>query len=258
MAIKDEKKRFLSALDSERQLTFAHIYDLSSQAEKYDCPIYGDFLSENNAALLNVRKHILPMQPVLFGGYEEAERKMVAFVPSYMTADFPIIIIKISARKGITLNHRDYLGSLMGLGIKREKCGDIIINENHCFAFMDSDIARFVDSSLISVGREGVSTSIVSIDEVTLPERKFTQITGTVATLRLDSVLTLFIGTGRSHTIDWITAGRVFVDGLCASKPDMRLCDGVVITVRGVGRAILEVSGTSRKDRIFITLNKYS
>ncbi len=258
MGIKEEKKRFLYSLDDESRSLFARIYDLSVQADKYGGALYGDFISETNADVLLDRKHLLPAEPVLFGGFDGAERKMVGFVPDYLEADFPISIVKITSRKNSNLTHRDYLGSLMGLGIKREKCGDIILNDNICCVFLQSDIARFVDSSLLRVGSEGVNTSIVSVDEVTLPERKFTQISGTVASLRLDSVLTLFIGTGRSHTTAYINNGRVFVNGVVSSKPDMHLEDGDVITVRGVGRAILEVGGTSRKDRTFITLNKYA
>lgn len=258
MGIKEEKKRFLTSLDDEAELLFAHIYDLSMQAEKYGGALYGDFISETNADILNNRKHLLPTEPVLFGGFVGAERKMVGFVPDYLEADFPISVLKITSRKNANLTHRDFLGSLMGLGIKREKCGDIILNENICCVFLQSDIARFVDSSLLRVGSEGVSTSIVDVGEVTLPERKFTKISGTVASLRLDSVLTLFIGTGRSHTTAYINNGRVFVNGIVSTKPDMHLTDGAIITVRGVGRAILEIGGTSRKDRTFITLNKYA
>ena len=258
MGIKEEKKRFLYSLDEESQMLFAHIYDLGVQAEKYGGALYGDFISETNADVLNERRHLLPTEPVLFGGFDGAERKMVGFVPDYLEADFPISVVKITSRKNSGLSHRDYLGSLMGLGIKREKCGDIIINENICWVFLQEDIARFVDSSLLKVGGEGVSTTIVNVDEVLLPERKFTQIKGTVASMRLDSVLALFIRTGRSHTAAYITNGRVFVNGVVSTKPDMHLEDGDIITVRGVGRATLEIGATSRKDRIFVTLNKYA
>ncbi len=258
MGIKEDKLRFLGALDSEKTLIFAHIYDLSLQAEKYSSPVYGDFLSMEEQSILTERAHLLPTSPTLFGGFEDAERKMLAFIPSFEEEDFPICAVKIVARKGAKLSHRDYLGGVMALGIKREKCGDIIIQENTAHAFMGKDIARFVESSLLTVGREGVSTSIVSAECVPIPQKSFTTIKGTVKSLRLDSVITLFIGSGRAGATDYIKQGRVFVDGITVEKPDKHVSDGSVITVRGVGRANLTVEGTSRKDRIFITLNKYS
>ena len=136
MGIKEDKLRFLGALDSEKTLIFAHIYDLSLQAEKYSSPVYGDFLSMEELSLLNQRAHLLPSPPTLFGGFEDAERKMLAFIPFYEEADFPICAVKITARKSVHLSHRDYLGGVMALGIKREKCGDIIIQENTAYAFM--------------------------------------------------------------------------------------------------------------------------
>lgn len=251
------KERFLHSLDSRHSIMFAHIFDMALQSDKYSRGVYGDFLSENSLAELSVRTSFLPLQPVLFGGFEDAERKMVAFIPEYEDADFPICAIKITSPRIKNLSHRDFLGSLLGLGIKREKCGDIIIGEDSCHILLHSDVASFAENSLAKVGREGVHTELVPLSDIPLPQKTFKPITGTVSTLRLDAVVSLFTGKGRSRAAELVSGGLVFVNGICIQKNDMRLNDGDIISVRGKGKATVEIGGKSKKDRIFITLNSW-
>ena len=253
-----DKKRFLSSLDYEHSIKFAHIYDLAEKANRRGCSQYGDFLSESSLGELLRRRDFLPMHPVLFGGFPDAERKMVGFIPEYEDADFPISVLSLSSPRLKNLSHRDFLGSIMGLGIKREKCGDIIMNDNSCQILLHSDIADFVCSSLDKVGREGVKAVITELCDLNIPEKKFTAVSGTVASLRLDAIVSLFAGKGRSKSGELISGGLVFVNGIAASKFDMHLSDGDTVSVRGIGRATLGVGGHSKKDRIFITLNKFS
>lgn len=252
-----EKNQFIAALDAEEQIVFSHIYDISQRSFLKGCVLFGDFLSEGQQSELLKRERFLPAGYTLFGGFEDAERKMIAFIPEGMEADFPIAAVKFTGRTISKLTHRDFLGSIMGLGIKREKCGDIIINENECFALMQREMASFTANSLIKVGREGVHAEFSELSFIKIPERQFKEQTGTVASLRLDAVLALFCGCGRNAAIEKIKSGRVFVSGICVEKPDYHLNDGDVISVRGTGKAILKIGGKSKKDRVFITLEKY-
>lgn len=253
-----DKRHFLSSLDYEHSIKFAHIYDLAEKSFRQGRALYGDFLSENSLGELSRRASFLPVMPVLFGGYEDAERKMVAFIPEYEEADFPISVLTLSSPRIKNLSHRDFLGSIMALGIKREKCGDIIISEDTCQILLHSDIADFVCSSIDKVGREGVKTQLTALCDLIVPEKKFTSISGTVASLRLDAVISLFAGKGRSKSSELIKGGLVFINGIATDKCDMHLSEGDTISVRGIGRATLSVGGHSKKDRIFITLNKFS
>ncbi len=253
-----DKDKFASATDSRHEIMLRHIFDMALLCEKRYESVYGDFLSENTISMLLSRKHLLPLEPVLFGGYSDAQRQMVAFISEYDEADFPVSAVKITSPRISSLSHRDFLGSILGLGIKREKCGDIIILEDECYVILHRDIASFVATNLEKVGREGVRSIECSISDIRLPEKSFEPIKGTVASLRLDSVVSLFSGKGRSRATELISAGYVFVNGISAIKNDMHLNDGDVISVRGCGKAILETGGKSKKDRLFITLNKYS
>ena len=255
MGVMGDRQSFIAGM-AEKQILFAHIYDLAYKSFDASFSVYGDFLSESEQSELILRKRFLPCDYSLFGGYEDAERKMVAFTADWDSAQFPIAAVKIIGHFS-KLSHRDFLGSMMGLGIKREKCGDILISSDVCYVFTNSEIAPFIADNLLSVGREGVSCSVVPINEVQVPQREFTQISGTVATLRLDAILALFVKTGRANTADLINGGRVFVNGICASKKDMHLSDGDVLSVRGTGKGILEIGQVSRKGRIFVKINKY-
>lgn len=252
-----EKNKFTANLSGEEETFFSHIYDLSQRAFLKDCAFYGDFLSEGQQSELLKRERMLPLKPVLFGGYEDAERKMAGFIPEGYEGFFPIAAVRFTGRNISKLTHRDFLGSIMGLGIKREKCGDIIINKDECFAIMQRDIANFTANSIIKIGREGVNAEFSELDCLNIPERQFKSIKGTVASLRLDAVLALLISSGRNSAMEMIKSGKVFISGICVMKPDFHLNDGDVISVRGTGKAILKIGGTSRKDRIFITLDKY-
>ena len=209
-----EKQKFIFSLDSRHSIMFAHIYDMALQSDKYSCSIYGDFLSENSISELLRRTSFLPSEPVLFGGLEDAKRKMVAFIPQYEEPLFPISAIRLSSPRLKNLSHRDFLGSVLGLGIKREKCGDIIINDDECYILLHSDVASFVKNSLSKVGREGVRVEEVELTDISLPQKSFDLIKGTVATLRLDAVVSLFTGKGRGKASEVINSGIVFVNGI--------------------------------------------
>lgn len=251
------KEKFLHSLDSRHKIMFAHIFDMALKSDKYSSGIYGDFLSENSIGELMLRKQFLPLEPVLFGGFEDAERKMVAFIPEYEEPSFPISAIKLTSPRISSLSHRDFLGSVLGLGIKREKCGDIITGGDGVYIILSEDIASYAENSLTKVGREGVKAQLVPLSEIEVPEKAFKEITGTVSSLRLDSVVALFSGKGRGKASELVSGGLVFVNGICSDKNDMKLSDGDIISLRGKGKATLSVGGTSKKDRIFITLNAW-
>lgn len=252
-----DRQKFVHGLDSRHALMFAHIYDMALQFDKYSHAVYGDFLSENSIALILSRAVYLPVSPFFFGGYDGAERQMIAFIPEYEEPYYPLEAIRIETPNITKLSHRDFLGSILGLGIKREKCGDIIINESCAYVILDSDVASFVANGLTKIGREGVRTTLIPLNEITVKEREFKSIKGTVSSPRLDAVISLFAGKGRNKASEAIAGGLVFVNGICVQKSDFRLCDGDIISLRGKGKATFKMGGTSKKDRIFVTLEAW-
>ncbi len=252
-----DRQRFLGGLEPEDRETFTKLYDRAIRAERLAAAAFGDFLSMDAVSRLMQREKYLPdVRLTLFGGYADAERKMAGFNAS--EEDFPLVPLEISAKASGGLAHRDCLGSLMGLGIERRKLGDIIILPEAAVVMLHSDIADYVETALFSVGRQSVSVRRAKLSELSLSSRGFTEISGTVASLRLDSITAMLIGKGRGAACDSIRAGRVFVNGISAEKADMKINDGDIVTVRGFGKAAVEVGGRSKKDRIFVALKKYA
>ncbi len=253
----NDKQKFLSGLEIEDKNTFTKLYDRAQRAARFGGTAFGEFLSMAEQSRLMQREKYLPDAELsLFGGFDDAERRMAGFNAD--EADFPVSAVEIRGRGTEGLSHRDYLGSLMGLGIERGKIGDIVLLEQSAAAFVHSDIAQYIENTLLSVGKCTVTARVVSPGEIAFGERRFTEITGTVASLRLDSAAAMLIGKGRSAACDLIRAGKVFVNGITSEKADAKINDGDIITVRGFGKAVVEIGGRSKKDRIFVTLKKYA
>lgn len=251
------KQKFLGGLEAEEKETLTKVFDRAARAERFGGPMFGDFMSMGEISLLEQRKGLLPdAEMLLFGGFADAERKMAGF--NAAEEDFPIVFIEISGKNISSLTHRDYLGSLMGLGIERCKMGDILVRPSGAVLAAHEDIAGYIINTLSAVGKYPVSLRLMEPGELELEPRSFVDVSGTVASLRLDSITAMLVGRGRNSACDLIRAGRVFVGGICSEKPDVKINDGDVITVRGFGKAIVHVGGRSKKDRIFVTLSKYA
>ncbi len=252
-----DKSRFLSGLEEPERTLFAKIYDRAVRAARFGDPAFGDFMSMDELTLFRERSRYLPEVELReYGGYEDAERRMPGFAAD--DGEFPISALKISGKRLDGLTHRDYLGALMSLGLDRHKLGDIIVSEGGAAVFAAADIADYIVNSLGEVGRSPVRIEVVDAASLELGLRRFKEIKGTVATPRLDSVVALMAGKGRSAACDLIKAGRVYLNGAAAVRTDQRVADGDVITVRGLGKAAVEMGGLSKKDRTFVTLKKYA
>lgn len=202
-----------------------------------------------------------PVRTLFYGGYEDAERVVLINLPDYarLADNNPLTVIRASkAEGGRALTHRDYLGSLVGLGIKRKLLGDILVRENGADIIVLSDIAEFILSNYCKAGRTALSLSQHHIRELIVPEIKRTRITDTVASLRLDSVTASAFGLARGKAAEAIGRGIVLVNHLEVTKPDFQVKEGDKITLRGKGKAcLIEIGGRSRKDRVYITIERY-
>ena len=207
----------------------------------------------------------------LEGGYGDAERRICVLRPADAWSEVskadseadnagnpsgPICVLRISIPKGSPrLTHRDYLGSLLGLGIDRHVTGDILVREDGADAVVLSDMAEYIAQNLTSVGHASVSCEVLDISQLIVGQQMTKEIKDTVASLRLDSVCASAFRTARGKAQDAIKAGLVSVHGRQCLKPDTELSEGDRISCRGKGRAVLaEVGGRTRKDRIAITL----
>lgn len=197
---------------------------------------------------------------VFWGGYEDAERTVAAFLPDYAGEDdCPLSIIRIKTPSGgRKLTHRDYLGSLMGLGLEREMIGDILTVENGADVIILDDICDFIMLNYSKAGRTSLELQALPLSELHVPEQQTVMIKDTVASLRLDNVVSAAFSLSRAKAADAIRAGLVFVNSIQSEKTDMQVDEGAKLVLRGKGKAYLrEVGGRTRKDRIFISIEKF-
>lgn len=199
-----------------------------------------------------------------FGGYEDAERRMLIFLPEYLDEDWlcgndsPIACLRCTFYEGDAPNHRDFLGALMGLGISRDCIGDICVDASSCDFFLTNDIVPYILQNFTSAGRAKLQVSIVPITEARIPQPEVKEVKDTLASLRLDSVISAGFRISRSHAAQYITAGKAAIDGLPCEKPDKAVSEGTKISLRGMGKIKLAaVNGQTKKGRISILIHKY-
>ena len=232
--------------------------ELAERAEERFYTTYSDFLNLEEESVLNTLHFNIEHR--LFGGYEGAERCIAAFGYDIHNRNYPIKIIKaepVSAKFADALSHRDFLGSLMGLGIKREVLGDIIIAENTGYIFCLDTIAEYIVQNLGKVRHTVVKCSIVDkLPQTAMQKPQDTQLTA--ASERLDVIVSAVYNLSRSAVKELFTARKIYVNSrLCENfsynpKPDDR------ISVRGKGRFIYRgVLHNTKKNRLVISIEIY-
>ena len=188
---------------------------------------------------------------------------MIAFAPDYMELteqDFPIQALYITKNNKFgqaDLNHRDYLGSILALGIDRAKLGDIIVLEQQTICYVHKDLAEYVKNTLEYVSRTKVDVSVSDISAVTLPEKEWKYQTITVASLRLDAVAGGAFHMARGKVQQYIKRELVQLNWNTTTNISCLLKQGDMISIRGFGRIkIFEIGNITKKDRICVTIGR--
>ncbi len=256
--------------DAEQRILLSHVYDLCERRDGRNIITASDFMSEPDAHAAQILINTIKAENYLFfGGYDEAERKCAIFLPDYFAEsdvnDEPslcdIAYVKVSVdkfnEKGANFSHRDVLGSLMGLGIERHLIGDIIADGGSAVFAVKSKIVPFITENLTKISRYPVKIAVFDKYEMT-PKQDFTVGSDTVASMRLDAVVSSIFSVSRTSVSGAISGGLVSVNGLPVTKPDRSVNEGDKLTLRGKGRAVIDsVGGFSKKGRIRFSYRKY-
>lgn len=250
----------LQNLSGDDRLFLRRIEDCAKATEKYKTAQFTKFVSPHECAVFRQFADISPfVLPLVWGGWEQAERCIIGFFPDFADPaeeHFPICALRITAMQEI--GHREILGSVLGLGIERFLIGDILPQEKEAVLLCLDSIADFIQMNLTHVGRQKVSVQTINLSEMTLAPKQMKEISGTVASLRLDSVLGLAMGKSRTKAHDFIAAGLVQKNWLTEENPSCMVAEGDILSVRGMGRMKLsEVQGISKKGRIWVVIEQY-
>lgn len=265
-----EKQKILNDYKKqEDKILLAQVLDkieFSKQREKIE---YTDFLDMYQIALVKTfLKKIEFENYVLFGGFENAERNILIIYPEkYNMAMVEKNYSKIIKAIKITLpeeekgkySHRNYLGGIVKLGLKREKVGDILVFNNGADIITFVDFANTLKTELGSLTRFQNSKIIVDeISKIRKQEIKIEEVKIIVPSLRLDNIVSDLAKTSRSKAVQIMEAQRVFVNGKNEIKASKQIKQNDIITIRGKGRFIIkEFTGTTRSGRTVILVEKY-
>lgn len=238
-------------------------HDLANTSYRRGIVTFSDFLTLNEINTLNgMKKDISFVTISINGGYEAAERQMAAFIPETyyeLQTDYPISILKITPlnnKFAEKLNHRDFLGAILNLGIDRSKIGDILVKEHCAYCFVHSSMTDFLKDELTRVKHTSIKIQVVSEAEHIKPE--FQHIEGSVSSERMDTILALAFSGSRNALSGLVAAEKVFLNGkLCYSNSQL-LKPGDIVSVRGFGKFVYRgfISNT-KKGRLFVALDKY-
>lgn len=197
----------------------------------------------------------------LFGGAPDVERKRALIFPEYLTPaedEFQISLFEIHyPTKFVTIEHRQVLGTLMSLGLKRGKFGDILIKEGICQFFAAKEISDYIRSNVETIGRAGVKLTETDIMNAIPTKELWVEIDLTVSSLRLDTVISGIFHISRQKSQLFIQQGLVKVNWTLTENPSFDCGVGDMISVRGSGRVkILTIEGKTKKEKWRIIVGK--
>lgn len=247
----------------EMDKSLRHLTDLYRRAERINSYTYSGFLSPAEQAAFLAAAPKGGISYTFFGGAPAAERRILVF-GSENDLGYPpeppvtVLSVKPAAEKfAEPLNHRDYLGAVLALGIERELVGDIIVREKSAYILCLSQIAEYICTNLTEVRRTKVRVT-AETGEVPELASVFKEERLNVASERLDVVVAAFCGLARGKADALFAAERVFVNSLPEKRGDRRLRDGDVFSVRGFGKGIYDgIAKETKKGRYYVTVRRY-
>ena len=248
-------------MTSTNDVILRHLLDLCRKSEKTGSWQYSGFLSLAEQDDFLRSKESAGFSFLLAGGYENAERKILAAgnEAEMGSADLPVSVIAVkpkSEKYAEELTHRDYLGAVLGLGIERSLIGDILVRDRRAWFFCLRSAADMIVSSLDQVRRTAVTAEIISAEVPELQPR-YAPLRLNVSSERLDAVIAAFANLSRGQTDKLFAADKVFVNGRMVTDRSARPKEGDTFSVRGFGKAVYDgIEYETKKSRYMVRIRK--
>lgn len=244
--------------DAERMLA-ARVEDLARAADGRGIARFSAFLDRRQREIAACALSAAVRPHRFFGGHDDAERMILGVAPDGPPAkeDFPLAPITVRYRSEEGLTHRDLLGALMAMKVKREAVGDILVGDTFAVVFVLEPVVWPILQEMERVGRAGVICEAGRPD--VLPAAKVTEERrGVVSSLRLDCVTALLANVDRASAQRLVRSGLTQVNARAVDNPSREIAQGDILSIRGHGRFLLaQVRGRTKKNRIHITFEKY-
>lgn len=256
----DLKQRgYIPPQNEEEKLFVKRVEEWVHQVEYSEYPRFSAFLSDREQALaLSVLNKCRWSDYAFAGGYDAAERKVLCIYDGQRPEEiFPAQCLRVEVlQKEKALTHRDYLGALLSLGLKRECIGDILVAQDGAQCFVLERQTALVCEELSSVGRCSVRVSQAPVETLCVPAGR--EFTVSLASMRLDALLAEMVHTSRANAAQLIRSGAVEINHIPSTKPHEPVYQGDVFSVRGHGKFRLQKIGEqSRKGRTFVSYLQY-
>lgn len=256
-----EKKTFLDIFKDHDKNYISSIYEDIELCKNIEISIYTkEFVTpdiymniKNNQSKLGVFVHGI-------GVFADCERKILCFsTNTYETLDYDIHVVKIKNKsKFKELKHKDYLGSIMALGVKRSLFGDLVVKGDACFVPMTRSVSQYVQDNLTTIGNCPCTIDRIDINSEDIPKIEFEEKIIMVTSLRLDNVVPSICNMSRAKGTDLISNGSVLLNYLKCNRKDKLIEMKDTITIRGFGKyKINSIEGETSKGRIKLLIGKY-
>lgn len=258
--------------EKENELLLARALELCRRAENGEIA-FTQFLTPGQQKYLS---RCMPRAAVAtdwFGGYRDAERKRLFFLPPYfegldeetrsaLLAESyaeSVLPLRVKGSGYHKLTHRDFLGAALNLGIERDAIGDLsVVNEHEAILFCDALMARFLMENLSRVAGDAVRVSTCVLPPDFDGGRRFEQVTDTVASPRADAVVGALCNLSRENAKALFLAARVEIDEEVVEKYDKEVAAGAILVVRGHGKFIIRsLSDKTKKGRFRLLADRY-
>lgn len=253
------KKTFMGKMKSADVNIASNIYEKVLLAQNINKTVYmTEFSTPNVWKILEDISHELDIGVYSYGIFEDAQRKMIAFSYDDVLA-YPITLIRIDKKsKFCKLKHRDYLGAIMSLGIKREKFGDLIVKGDSCYLAVQCEIADYIRMNLTAIGKSPCEVSILNVNDCEIPVYDFQDIVVNVSSLRVDCVISSLCNISRNKAEDLIRSDKVLIDYSRNFKRDSILKCDCIITISGYGKyKLVEDIGWTGSGKTKILVKKF-
>ncbi|NMB25023.1 MAG: photosystem II S4 domain protein [Firmicutes bacterium] len=258
-----DKARFVGHLEGDERDVGIRILDIASQAYEGNRPEYTDFLDPRGQEIaVGIVRGTNCLSYHLDGGYPTAERCRLAVFPDYFPrerVEIPLAALDIEGTtEFVGVTHRDFLGSVLGCGVRREKVGDIILTDQGAQVVLTPEMVSAVANSLQAVQRTPVFVRSIELEQLEAAPRQVKELRVTVASMRLDAVASAGFGTSRTQMLKEIKGGKVRVNWKPVDSPAHGIRPNDVLSIRGRGRVeVADQLGLTRKGRINLLLKRY-
>ena len=255
-----DKNYFLNSINCEDENLISNIYNKMQIAQKSNKIIFSnEFLPPAIWNQISVICEKYKMNLFTNGIFEDADRRMLSFSTYNEPLIYPINLLQISNKSKFSkVDHKDYLGAMMSLGIKREKLGDLIIKDGTCYAPVCTDISDYIISNLSKIKNSPCVASQYDYILHDLPKREFQEKIVISTSFRLDGMVSAICNVSRNSSVELISAGKILVNYFHCLKKDKVIKNNDTLTIRGYGKfMVADIIGNTQKGRLKVVIKQY-